>query len=81
MKKNICSQMFAKSSLQAVSNLRTILEQSSPPAAPDPEEGPIEMQELKETLIRNAATLPADFAAVVALVVIVYTGLNAPGFF
>ena len=39
------------------------------------------MQELKETLIRNAATLPADFAAVVALVVIVYTGLNAPGFF
>ena len=42
---------------------------------------PIEMQELKETFIRNAATLPADFAAVVALVVIVYTGLNAPGFF
>ena len=41
----------------------------------------IEMQELKETISRNAATLPSDFAAVVALVVIVYAGLNAPGFF
>lgn len=39
------------------------------------------MQELKDAITRNAATLPADFAAVVALVVIVYTGLNAPGFF
>jgi len=39
------------------------------------------MQELKDVIARNAATLPADCAAVAALVVIVYSGLNAPGFF
>ena len=39
------------------------------------------MQELKETLNRNAATLPADLAGVAALVVIFFTGLSLPGFF
>jgi len=39
------------------------------------------MQELKETFARNATTIPGDFAAVVALAVIVFTGLIAPGFF
>ena len=74
--------MFSKSSLHFDSNLRTIWQQSSPPAAPDPaKKDPIEMQELKETLNRNAATLPADLAGVAALVVIFFTGLSLPAFF
>lgn len=39
------------------------------------------MQELKDTFARNASTLPYDFAAVAALVVIVFTGLSLPSFF
>lgn len=39
------------------------------------------MQELKDTFARNAATLPRDFAAVSALVVIAFTALSLPSFF
>ena len=39
------------------------------------------MDELKETFSRNAATLPGDFAAVVALVVIAFVGLSLPAMF
>ena len=39
------------------------------------------MQELKDTFTRNSATLPRDFAAVAALVMIVFTGLSLPSFF
>ncbi len=39
------------------------------------------MQDLKDTFTRNAATLPADFAGVAALVVIFFTGLSLPGLF
>lgn len=39
------------------------------------------MQELKDTLNRNVATLPADLACVAALVVIFFTGLSLPAFF
>ncbi len=38
------------------------------------------MQELKDTLSRNAATLPGDLAGVAALVVIFFTGLTLPAF-
>ena len=49
---------------------------------PEPnKEDTIEMQELKETFTRNAASLPADFACVAALVVIVFTGLSLPSLF
>ena len=39
------------------------------------------MQDLRETFVRNATTLPYDFAAVAALVVIVFTGLSLPSLF
>jgi hypothetical protein len=39
------------------------------------------MQELKDTLNRNAATLPGDLAGVAALVVIFFIGLSLPAFF
>lgn len=39
------------------------------------------MQELKDTFARNAASLPADFASVAALVVIFFVGLSLPSFF
>ncbi len=39
------------------------------------------MQDLKDTVMRNASTLPADFAGVAALVVIFFTGLTLPNFF
>lgn len=39
------------------------------------------MQDLKDTFARNAASLPADFAALGALVVILFTGLSLPGLF
>ena len=39
------------------------------------------MQDLKDTFARNAATLPADFAALAALVVILFTGLSLPALF
>ena len=39
------------------------------------------MQELKDTFARNAATLPRDFAAVTALVVIAFGGLSLPSLF
>ena len=45
------------------------------------QEGAIEMQDLKETFVRNAATIPADFAGVAALVVIFFTGLSLPNLF
>lgn len=45
------------------------------------QEGTIEMQDLKETFARNAATLPYDFAGVAALVVIFFTGLSLPHLF
>ncbi|MEO0943289.1 MAG: hypothetical protein AAFY06_00405, partial [Pseudomonadota bacterium] len=41
----------------------------------------IEMQELKDTFTRNAATLPRDFAAVAALAMIAFMGLSLPSFF
>ena len=81
---SFCSQMFLKSSLQAVAILRTIMEQTKiDPARPawTPTEGDIEMQDLKDTFARNAATLPADFAALAALVVILFTGLSLPALF
>ena len=49
---------------------------------PDPrKEGALEMQDLKETFVRNASTLPYDFAGVAALVVIFFTGLSLPSLF
>ncbi len=39
------------------------------------------MQDLRDTFSRNAATLPADFAGVGALVVIFFTALSLPSFF
>lgn len=39
------------------------------------------MQELKDTFARNAASLPADFAGVAALVVIFFVGLSLPSLF
>jgi len=39
------------------------------------------MQDLKDTFARNAATLPGDFAALAALVVILFTGLSLPALF
>jgi len=36
------------------------------------------MTELKETFVRNSATLAQDFAGVAALVVIIFTGLSLP---
>lgn len=39
------------------------------------------MQDLKDTVMRNAATLPGDCAGLAALVVIVYAALNLPALF
>ncbi len=39
------------------------------------------MQDLKDTITRNAATLPYDFAGVAALVVIFFAGLSLPSLF
>ena len=74
--------MFLKSSLQGVSNLRTIQQQKQPARCLIlAKEGALEMQDLKETLARNASTLPYDFAGVAALVVIFFTGLSLPSLF
>ena len=55
---------------------------AAPPGWPDPQkEGTLEMQDLKETFVRNASTLPYDFAGVAALVVIFFTGLSLPSLF
>lgn len=74
--------MFLKSSLQAVSNLRTIWQQKQPARCLiHAKDGAFEMQDLKNTFARNATTLPGDFAAVAALIVIVFAGLSLPNFF
>ena len=39
------------------------------------------MNELKETISRNAATLPGDFAGSAALVLLTFVGLSLSGFF
>ncbi len=39
------------------------------------------MNELRDTLSRNAATLAQDFAGVASLVVILFAGLSLPGLF
>ncbi|PWK57226.1 hypothetical protein C8D95_103465 [Silicimonas algicola] len=44
-------------------------------------QGMTEMNELRATFSRNAATLPRDFAGVAALAVIAFVGLSAPGLF
>ncbi|MYA88047.1 MAG: hypothetical protein F4X97_06280 [Boseongicola sp. SB0662_bin_57] len=39
------------------------------------------MKELKETISRNAATLPGDFAGGAALVLLTFIGVSLSGFF
>lgn len=39
------------------------------------------MNDLKETLFRNAATLPGDFAGGAALVLLTFVGLSLSGLF
>ena len=74
--------MFLKSSLHSFANLRTIRQQKQPARCLIlANEGTIEMQDLKETIARNASTLPYDFAGVAALVVIFFTGLSLPSLF
>ena len=74
--------MFLKSSLQVLPDVRTRWQQKQPARCLNPAKRTCwKMHELKDTLSRNAATLPRDFAGVAALAVIAFVGLSLPGMF